>query len=59
MSQLLNGGKRSELTVDDNTTCDGHSQVVNRHMPLLLNMMDLESSLDANVAFGIYIFIIS
>lgn len=58
MSQLLNRGKCTELTMDDNTTCDGPSQIVNRHMPLLLNMMDLDLSLDAKVAFGICIFTI-
>ena len=41
----LRKGKSSELTINDKTTCDGHNQIVYSHMPLLLNMMDVDLSL--------------
>lgn len=34
--------KGRKLITGDNTTHDGHSQIVNKHLPLLLNMMDLD-----------------
>lgn len=32
---------------DVNATCDGHSEIINRHVPLLINRVDV--SLDTNI----------
>lgn len=43
-------GKCFKLAVDDDTTCDGHSQTVNRVVSFPFNVMGLDLCLHANVA---------